>query len=225
MSDVRLLRVRGNAPYEGVSANPMEATGNKFGEQIVAQGQLGVTELSRLGRSYEVSIATANAFTFVAVWPTTRSELVIFNSSGAGGHSLVIDRCWLTNVTSQAAAQHFSLLGQITPTSPVIAAPTDAGTTVVQTSLNGKVSALGRLGVAVFALASTAFALANHWFILGNSAASAMTTNLGASLSAECFGRYIIPPGAAFNLAGLAGTAAGTAIIGCEYHEVKLDLG
>lgn len=195
---------------------------NPRGDLLTAQGLPSRTELTRMGASYGVSIALANAFTFVATWPTTRAELVIYNAAAAGGKSLVIDRAWMTNVTSQAAAQPFSLLAQVAPASPVIAAPTDGTTTVVQSVLNGKVRAgLSRVGVARFALANTAFALADHWTALGT-AISPMTTNLGASISAECYGRYIIPPGAALCLAGLAGTAAGTAIIGCEYSEVQL---
>lgn len=194
---------------------------NERGEQLVSQALPERAELVRLGNSWGAQIPTGSAFTFVAAWPTTRAELVLWNGNPAGGPSFIIDRAWLANITSQAAAQPYSLLGQVAPASLQIAAPTD-NTAVLRQSLSGikkSYTGLGRL-----MLANTAFALANLWFPLGNAVMSAMTTNLGASLEVQCEGRYIVPPGAAFCLAGLAGTAAGTAICGLEWHEYQITI-
>lgn len=178
-------------------------------------------DLVRLGRSYSVQIAAANAFTYVAALPTTRAELVIYNAAVAGGVSLIIDRVWLYGVTSMGAAQPIVLLAQVAQTG-LVAAPTDGTTTVLQTSLSGKPAGSGRVGVALFALANTAFAVANHWQVIGQTLVPAPTTNLGASLEALVYGRYIIPPTSAFLVNAAAGTAAGTAIVGVDYHEVQI---
>ena len=195
---------------------------NSRGEALVSQGLPERAELVRLGSSWGAQIPTGSAFTFVAAWPTTRAELVLFNGEPATGKSYVIDRCWLSNITSEAAAQPYSLLGQLVSRVPALTAPTN-NTAILKQALNG--NKLAYTGNALLALANTSFCAANQWFPLGTGNESPMTTNLGASLEALCYGRYIVPPGAVFGLAGIAGTAAGTAILGVEWHEVQLPLG
>lgn len=219
-----LVRGGAVASYnEGQQATPAV---NPRGEWLVSQGLPERSELVRMGNSYSAQIALANAFTFVAALPTTRAELVVYNAAASGGKSLLIDRAWMLTTGAQTAAQHMVLLGQLSPSTPVIAAPTDGTTTIVQTSLLGnKGVALSRVGVAKFALANTAFALADHWAVLGQAFTTVATTNIGASVTADVYGRYIVTPGAAFCLAGLASGATGTAVIGVEYHEAQLQLG
>lgn len=196
---------------------------NPRGELLTAYGLPERVELVRQGLSFGGAIPTGSAFTFVNAWPTTRAELILYNANPIGGKSLIIDRVWMTNITSQAAAQPFSILGQIRGADSGVAAAADDAT-VLRYALNGRVQSV-YIGGARYALANTAFMLTNKWFIMGNAAISPMTTNLGNSLSVECYGRYIIPPGACFGIAGLAGTAAGTAIAGIEHHEVQMDVG
>lgn len=124
----------------------------------------------------------------------------------------------MTGITSMAAAQPISLLAQIVPPAEHTAAPT-AHASIVR-SLCGKSAYSGR---AVRAVAVTT-ALANAWQTVA-STNSPMTTNLGQSVYVDLYGLYIVPPGGSFNLAGLAGTAAGTAICGVTWHEVELDVG
>jgi len=213
------LRVRKlNVPGYADSAE-IPPAGNDRGEILLAQSLPERSELTRLGASWGAQIPTASAFPFVAAWPTTRAELVLNNGEPANGKSYIIDRCWMTNITSQAAAQPYSLLGQLAPANLGIAVATD-NAAILRYQLAGKLKTYN--GNAKLALANTAFALTNLWFILGNNVMSPMTTNLGGSLEVNVYGRYIVPPGAAFCLAGLAGTAAGTAICGCEWHEVQL---
>lgn len=223
MSTVDLLSSRGLTRKSSVPdyADLYEATPgmNSRGEWLMSQGLPERTELVRLGYSWGAQIPTGSAFTFVNAWPTTRAELVLCNGELAGGKTYIIDRCWMANITSQAAAQPYSLLGQLAPSSLAIAAATD-NAAVLRQSLSGKLKVYN--GNAKLALANTAFALTNLWFALGNGPISPMTTNLGASMEVNVFGKYLVPPGAAFCLAGLAGTAAGTAICGIEWHEVQL---
>jgi hypothetical protein len=215
-------RTRGQANVPNYADLAEEMPGmTQRGEVLIAPAVPERMELVRLGAGFSAQIPTASAFTFVAAWPTTRAELVLWNGEASGGKTYVIDRVWLANITSQAAAQPYSLLGQIAPTTLAIAAPTD-NTAVLRQNLLGKSTAFN--SNARLMLANTAFALANHWFTLGQGVMAPMTTNLGASMEAVVYGKYLIPPGAAFCVAGLAGTAAGTAICGIEWYEVQLTL-
>ncbi len=119
-------------------------------------------------------------------------------------------------ITTQAAAQPSTLVAQLVPI--VATVPTD-DTAQLFTSRSGKANYGGKARRAV---ANTAAGqVANHWEVLG-SVQSPMTTNLGAALFVDMFGGWIVPPGAVLALAGIAGTAAGTAIIGVTFHEVQL---
>lgn len=191
---------------------------NHRGSVIINQDLPERSELVRQGNSWGAAIPTGSAFTFVAAWPTTRAELVIFNQESANGKTYLLDRVWMANISSEGAAQPSTILGQLVPNTPPLTAPADnaavlrwnlAGT---KTNYNGK---------AALALASTAFAVANKWVALGYGDMSPMTTNLGAACEAFLYGRHFVPPGACYCLAGLAGTAAGTAILGAEWHEVQ----
>lgn len=216
----RVRKTPSRPAYADLDDQPLAIS--ESGELFVSQALPERCELVRLGCGFGAAIPTASAFTFVNAWPTTRGELVLWNGETVGsGKTYVIDRVWLTNITSQAAAQPYSLLGQIAPTSLAIAAPTD-NTAVLRHNLLGKSTLVN--SNARLMLANTAFAVANQWFTLGNGPISPMTTNLGASMEALVYGRYLIPPGAAFCLAGLAGTAAGTAICGVEWFEVQMTL-
>jgi len=222
---IELSGLRGQVRKTSVStysdADEKIPTINDRGELLFACGLPERSELVRLGFSWGAQIPTASAFTFVATWPTTRAELVLCNIGVAGTKTLIIDRVWMTNITSQAAAQPFSMLGQLAPTVLAIAAATD-NTAVLRQNLAGRRKTYD--GQGALALANTAFALTNQWFTLANAAVSPMTTNLGNSIEANVFGKYLVPPGAAFCIAGLAGTAAGTAICGVEWHEVQLPI-
>lgn len=220
METEQLIMVRGKfAPDWAEGRENARAQGNNRGDQIIAQGLPERAELVRLGQSWGAQIPTGNAFTFVAAWPTTRAELLLYNGEDKGGKTYIIDRIWMTNITSQAAAQPFSMLGQLAPAVLAIAAAAD-NAAVLRQSLSGKVKNYG--GRAALALANTAFCLANQWFPLGPAAVSPMTTNLGNTVEALVYGRYLVAPGAAFGVAGLAGTAAGTAICGIEWHEAQI---
>lgn len=194
---------------------------NRRGELLLSQAMPERSELVRLGNSWGAQIPTGSAFTYVAAWPTTRAELVLCNGEPAGGPTYLIDRVWMANITSEAAAQPSSILAQIAPVTLAVAKAAD-NAAVLRESLSGVKKAY--TGNACLALANTAFALANLWFPLGGGIMAPMTTNLGGTCEADCKGRYEIPPGAAFCLAGLAGTAAGTAILGVEWHETQISV-
>lgn len=212
--------VRGTNRPSFTEGTPVPEQLNGGGERIVTQGLPPKSELTRLGNTWTCSIATASAFTFVAVWPTTRAELVLYNNEPDGGKSYIVDSAFLVNITSQAAAQPFSLLAQLAPPKTAAAPTSDANQLIY--SRTGKPNYSGR---ALRAVANTAFAVANKWEIIGNAAVSPMTTNLGNSIYVDLYGGWVVPPAATFCLAGLAGTAAGTAICGVTWHEVQLAIG
>lgn len=226
MSDIVLVNtaVKGSGEvYNSTVGQQNSLLSNPRGDLLTAASLPPLTQLVAQGNSYQAAIATANAFTYVNALPTTRAELVLYNNAPAGGVSIVIDSAWMYNVSSQAAANPITLVVQNCAPG-LVAAPTDGTTTIIQTSLSRRNAASTRMGVCLFALANTAFALANHWDVVA-STANAATATLGLSVTADLRGQYIVAPTGAFCLAGVAGTAAGTAVIGVKYHEVQLTLG
>lgn len=196
-----------------------ELVTNSRGDLSVAQGLPPKAELVRMGNGYQTRIATGSAFTYVATWPTTRAELVLFNNEVAGGKSYIIDSAWMVNITTQAAANAVALLGQLVPV--VATVPTD-DTAQLLSSLSGKSNYGGRARKAV--ANTTAGQTTNLWDLLA-SGLNSDTASLSAGVVAELYGVYIVPPQGVFALAGLAGTAAGTAIIGVRWFETQLALG
>lgn len=190
---------------------------NDRGELIVSQGLPSRTELVRLGNTWEARIASGSAFTFVAGLPTTRAELALYNGESSSGKCYVIDSVWCLGITSMAAAGSISLIAQI---APAAAALTD-DTAQLITGRNGLVSYTGNGKRAVAVTTMTA----NRWSLLGNSVSGgSATAQIGLAAHADCFGDWIIKPGATFGVNVVAGTAAGTAVMGIKWHEVQLPL-
>jgi hypothetical protein len=195
---------------------------NNRGEQLVAEALPLKTELTRLGNTFSVQIATGNAFTYVNAWPTTRAELVLYNGEPSGGKSYIIDSAFMADISSAAAAQSKALLAQLVAAAT---APTDDTAQLITSRSGRALFGAAYSGKAKRALANTtAGQIANRWEVIGATTTPNAAT-IGASLYVDLFGGWIVPPGAALALAGLASTAAGTAIIGVTWHEVQLALG
>lgn len=185
------------------------------GDWCVAQGLPPKTDVVRQGNTWTCAIATGSAFAPVAAWPTTRAELVLYNGEAGGGKTYVVDSAFITAITSIAAAGSLALLAQLALGG--ISPPTN-DTAQLIFSRSGRGAYNGRASRAV---ANTAFALANKWEAIAAILSSA-TTTIGQTAVVELAGGWHIPPGGALCLAGLAGTAAGTAIVGVTWHEVQL---
>lgn len=198
--------------YSDGEPGQMPAINNR-GELLVAQGLPQRTELTRLGRSWSVTIPTGSAFTPVAAWPATLCNLEIFNNEPAGGMSYLIETCWVAAITSLAAASSITLLGQLI-VNP--AAPTN-NTAVLIVSRSGKANYSGRMTRAL----ATTVATASQWDVLGAAAASP-AASIGAGVFADVWGQYIVPPQSAFAVNAVFSTAAGTAIQGITFSEVYL---
>ena len=209
----------GSENYNNTHGQEVQACFNSRGDLLVAQALPLQSEMARMGTVWTCRMATGSAFTYVNAWPTTRAELVLYNGEPVGGKSFIILRSFMGGIATMGAAQFFTLLGQLVPAVATVPAH---DTAQLITSHNGKASygGMGRVAVANTAAGQTT----NLWDVLA-SANAPMTTSVGASLTAELTGYYIIPPKGVFAMAGLSGTAAGTAIIGVTWAEVQLQLG
>lgn len=200
-------------PTYGSGAN--KATMNRLGGQRVAQCLPALTELVRMGKTWSTAIPTASAFTYVAAWPTTRAELVIRNAFPDGKTVLVMQGAWMVDISSGAAAHSKSLLAQLVRGHAALT----NNTGVLVTSRSGDEYG-GGAAKAERQLATTTM-IANSWELVG-ATFTANAATIGTGLVVPMDG-WLIYPGDALGLAGLASTAAGTAIIGATWHEVQLD--
>lgn len=209
-----LARVRKSSVPSYADADEKIPAMNDRGELLFAPGLPDDVEIARLSETWETRIASANAFTFVAALPTTRAELALYNGEAAGGKCYVIDSVWCLGITSMAAAGSVALIDQI---SPGVAALTD-DTAQLITGSTGKVAYGGR---AKRALAVTTM-VANRWSLLNTSiSGGAATAQIGLAAWARVRHR-IIKPGDTYGVNVVAGTAAGTGIMGIKWHEIQL---
>lgn len=197
---------------EGVTG---QIAGNNRGDLFTAQSLPSKAELVRLANSWSIVTPSANHFTPVAAMPTTRAEMVLYNGEPANGKSYLIDAVFAIADTSIAAAGVLTLLGQTLASGT---APTDNAAVLV----NSRACKASYAGKAKKAIANTAFAIADKWEVLAPSALSSATTAIGLAAYAELNGGFLIPPGGLFLANMIAGTGAGTALIGVVWHEVQL---
>lgn len=204
-------------PNYGDGVDPLLAV-NSRGDLSVAFGLSSLADIVRLGKTWQLSIATGNAFTHVAAWPTTRAELVLYNGEPTGGRSYVVESVWAANVaTSIAVASAYTILAQIVPSSST--AITDDAAQLI-TSRRGKAA---YDGMAKKAVANTAYAVASKWEVLGSSGTPA--ASIGSATFVDTKGGLIVPPGGCLCLNLVTGTATGTASIGVVWTEAQLALG
>ena len=210
MADPSKGRVRGTAtPAYGESDSPFGMT--KRGEQLTALGVPSKTELVRLGDTWSLQIAAADAFTHVAAAPTTRAEIVLYNGEPGSGKSYVINSVWSVCTLTIQAVSSSTLIYQVDDS---IAAPTDNATQLIVSPLGHDYG-----GNALKALAVTTLA-ANKWASLASSAAGA-AVSVGFGLVAEVDGGIILQPGATLGLNLIQGTAVGKSVIGVNWSEVQ----
>lgn len=222
MTDVDIRgQIRGNIrPYFSGAGTDVQLMLSDGGALISVQALPERAELVKLGQSWGAAIPTGSAATYIAGWPTTAPALVMQNAEAAGGPTYIIERAWLADISAGATGGR-SLVGQLQPAG-ITGTFTD-NAVVLKHQLSGRAANYG--GNAKFAVAAANIPIASQWFPLGNASMGATISNLGSSLEANVFGRLLVPPGAFLSLVGCAGTAAGTYIIGVEWHEVFLNLG
>jgi hypothetical protein len=194
---------------------------NLGGDLLVAQGLPERTEIVRHGYSFSAQMPAASAFTLLITIPTTLADLSLQNGEASGGKSYVIERFWVKAVTSMASACALTPLSQLVP--PGTAQVAD-NTAVLRMSLSGKSSPAART-LAKLVMASTATGCLLDKWNHHQSAIIAPTTNIGAVIEVQCYGRYIVPPQGSFNLTAQESVSGGTGLLGVEWHEMQLDLG
>lgn len=213
--------VRQGARRAYTSGGVQTADLNQGGDTLVSQGLPERAELCRLGKSWSVQLKEGNAWTALITVPTTLANLSLQNGENVnGGASYIIDRVWVKAVTSLAAANYLTILAQlVAPGTPLVA----DSTSKTITSLSGKSGYAGKAQVAV---ASTATGcLADKWQAIGPGGSLPTSTTIAAMVEAYVYGRYIVPPGASFNVNAQEAVSGGTLICGVDYHEIILDLG
>ena len=200
---------------------------NGRGEALVAAAQTERSEIVRYGNSWHYSIPTGSAFTTVAAWPTTRSELNLTNMNAAGGQCIVIDEVWAATIVTETAASALTIICQVSPVNLVASAAVVDNTAVLARCLNGKAGAANRAPGVAATIASTAYGIASQWHVpFQNTTTPLGAVSVGQSSVAKIGGNYIIPPGATFAANVVVGTAVASAgLMGIVFHLMQLDIG
>ncbi len=216
------VRSTARRSYTGSASQELDI--NRGGDLMVAQGLPSHASVVSMGGSWVTQVKTGDATAPLNAIPTSVStiDFQLYNNAPAGsGICLVIDSAFFICVTSQAAAEWFSLLGQLV--GPGIAAAPSAYTSVV-TSLNGKGQSYNGVAVRGNAVATS---ITNAWFAIGTPVnTAALTATAGLTGDFDCFGKYIVQPTGSLFLQVMA-SAITTAKMaaGCRWHEITLDLG
>jgi hypothetical protein len=187
---------------------------NSRGDQIVAQGLPSQVELVRLGDSWQVMTASAQAP--VTSIPTTTAALVLWNGEPAGGKTYVIDSVAIAEIVVDATQSNMTGAWCMLGKSPVTA-PTDAALAI--RSLNGRTYG----GRARTVVAGTV--VNDGWFPIGTSApvAAAAAGSAWKQTDIPLNGMFLIVPGGSFNLSALKVAAtAGQVHLIIRWHEVQM---
>lgn len=192
---------------------------NSRGDQSVAQGLPELTELVRLGDSWQVALATGLAA--LTALPTTVAGISINNMEPAGGKCYAIDSfgSWepVTDATQSDRTALFAMLNARTDAAP------SAGTLLAAATAIKSLS--GRPGYGGNAVVRSGATVANNgWFAHGGQP-PAMTAFAGDNWKVnEVFvrGLYLVPPGGTFNVQAVKAAAAAAAqqFFFVRFHEV-----
>jgi hypothetical protein len=192
---------------------------NPRGDWIVAQGLPELTELVRMGNSWQINSTTGQAA--LTALPTTVAGLSIFNAEPAGGKCFAIDSFGsaeeVIDATQTDVTALFAMINKRTSTAP-------SGGTAETTwiSLSGRVnysgSAVARRGGTV---------VNDGWTPHGTPGAQMAAAAAGANWKvneALVRGLYLVPPGSSFSVQAVKAAAAAAAqqFFFIRMHEVQL---
>lgn len=188
-----------------------------LGDQLIVQGLPELSEIVRMGDSWQMMGAASTGLTVV---PTTAGLLTLWNGEPGQGKIYVIDSVACTKViVDVTTCDYFTLWAQLIR-SPM-AAPTDAA--LARVSLCGKPNYSGRARNV-----ATSVTLANRWDNLGNSlpyvgGAQVVGGSAWQQLNVDVFGRYIVPPLGAFTVTASEITnTASTFRFTIRWHEIQI---
>lgn len=187
---------------------------NTRGDQLIAQALPELTEIVRLGDSWQVMTSTAIA-ALTAV-PTTTGALNLWNGEPAGGKTYVVDSIGSVEVVVDATQANMTAMFVMNNKTPVTA-PTDAALTI--RSLSGRTYG-GRARTTVNAAVTN-----DGWFPAGTSAppAPAAAGSAWKQIDWPLKGLYLVPPGGQFcvHAAKVAATASQMQFV-IRFHEVQM---
>ena len=207
-------------------------------QQQVYQALPERSQLVTQGRSWEGGISTTLGTFFAAAGvPTTLCALALQNGEGRGSNiAYVIDRVSLFVITSAAAGGIGILTTGVLSPGRVMAGQTQqianavfAGTVATAASTkswSGKGFYAGNATLySVCTITAIPALAATDWVPMQSlSGAGGAATTLGSAVMAECYGRYIVPPGGAIAFNGVAANAAGSYGMWVSWHEVPMSL-
>ncbi len=185
------------------------------------------------GKSWEggLSTTTGTISAITSGMPTTQAQLSVYN--GTTG-PVAIDRVSIMVITSSTAGGIAIITTGVIPASSIVGtlATIFGGTALAVAgikSLNGKGYYGGNVKLFTNGTITAVPAIAiTDWSPLQSlPGAGAAATTLGSVVVGECYGRYILPPGAAIGFNVMGASAAGTNGIWATWHELdpKFSLG
>lgn len=193
---------------------------NNRGDQSVVQGLPELTELVRLGDSWQMATSTGQAA--LTAIPSTTAGATLVNNEPANGRCYAIDSfgSWeaVVDATQTDVTAIFAAVGRRTDTAP-------SGTVeLIQTamSLSGRVN---YAGLGTFRRGATV--VNNGWFPHSTEGAQMAAAVAGANWKVNecrCRGLYLIPPGGNFSIQAVKAAAAAAAqqFFFMRWHEVQL---
>lgn len=201
-------RIRGvQAEDYAAGGEEFQAAANNRGDLSFAPGLPPLTELVRLGESWQVK--TATAFAALVTEPTVVAGLSLHNNESADGPSYLIESIALWERVADATQQNqLAAFAMLTPRGGTMPS---AGTLLASaTSIKSLSGRNGYSGSAIVRAGATV--VDDGWFPHGPSAPGAAAVAGGAwrVTDVPLKGLYFVPPGAAFSLhaAKIAATAS-----------------
>lgn len=188
---------------------------NNRGDQVVAQGLPELSELVRLGSSWQVANSAGQAA--LTALPTTVAGLTLWNGEPAGGKSYLIDSFGSWEAVVDATQTDVTAIFACNNRTPVTA-PTNAALTI--RGLSGKAYGGNARTVAGGTVVN------DGWFPHGTTGQMAAAA-AGAQWKVNevlCRGLYLVQPGGAFNVQAVKAAAAAAAqqFFFIRWHEVQL---
>jgi len=192
---------------------------NNRGDQIIAQGLPELTEVVRLGDSYQLNSTTGQAA--LTALPTTVAGLTLTNNEPANGRCYAIDSFGsaeeVVDATQADATALFAMLNKRTSAVP------SAGT-----AESTFISLCGRPAYSGSATAKRGATVANDgWTPHGTPGAQMAAAAAGANFKvneALVRGLYLVVPGSSFSVQAVKAAAAAAAqqFFFIRWHEVQL---
>jgi hypothetical protein len=190
---------------------------NNRGEQLVAQGLPELTEIVRLGGSWQVNLTTGVAA--ATALPTTTAMMSLYNAEPGGGKCYAIDSFGYAEGVTDATQNDTSILLAMCNKAPTTV-QTDAGVAI--RSLSGRSGYDGKARIT-----SAPTVVNDGWNYHGAEAITPPTVFAGTLwrvTETKVRGLYLIPPTGGFNIAVIksAAAAASQCFPFVRWHEVQL---